>query len=417
MAFPNVSIQQVAKLGQRVPRSPSHRWHIRYEAHQIQPNMIAPVLPGETLKRASIKARLVSDPVKNPLIGWWSEHFLFYVKFRDLAGRDDFTEMLMDMDKSMSSYHSAASIPFYHQSEATPDRINYTKLCLQRIVEEFFRDDGETWDAQKIGEIPIAQIAQKSWMDSVVTEALFDAADEPTDDTGATAGEIERALHTWEFMRQIGMTDMTYDEYVGTYGVRGMVRDEPHRPELLRHDRDFAYPANTIDPTDGSPTSAMSWTKSVSVDKDRMFKEHGFVVGISVVRPKVYFKQQSGSAVSLLDNALTWMPAVMRDSPYTSMYHVDAGKGPVQVLTDGYWVDVRDLFIYGDQFTNIALTDTESNFVTLPTAANEKRYPFEADLDAMFVDAAGGNNLIREDGVCTMTILGTQTDQTPKLGG
>ncbi len=411
----NVQIQQVPQMGQRVLRSPQHRWHLRHEAYQIQPFLIAPVLPGETMKRANFKSRVVSDPVKNSLIGWWIEYYFFYVKMRDLAGRDDFTEMLMDIDKDISSYYSAASLPFYHQSEATPDRINWTKLCLQRVVEEYFRDEGETWDTQKIGEIPIAQIGQKSWLDSVVTDTKYAATDIATDDTGATAGELERALQQWEFMRSVGMTDMDYDQFLRTFGVN-IAKTEPHKPELLRYVRDWSYPANTVSGA-GDINSALSWSMSESIDKDRFFKEHGFIIGVTVARPKVYLGRQDGSAAGLLDNAMAWMPAIMRDEPYTSMRQVTAAKGPLQLLTDSYWVDLRDIYVHGDQFINFALTATDAGIMAIPTAANEKRYAAESDIDALFVDAAGGNNLIRQDGVVTLNILGTQVDQTPKVSG
>lgn len=409
----NIQVMPIGKTGTRKLRNPQHQWQVRHEPYQIQPFCIAPVLPGETLKRGSFKARVVTDPIKNPLVGWWIEYYFFYVKMRDLAGRDDFTAMMLDTGKDVSAYYAAADVKFYHQSEVTPDRINWTYLCLQRIVEEYFRDEGETWTTQNIDGVPLAQVNQRSWLDSVVNESAYEGVDVATDDTGATAGELERARQQWEFMRSVNMTDMDYDEFLRTFGVN-IAKTEPHKPELLRYVRDWTYPANTVDPTDGSVASACSWSVAESIDKDRFFKEHGFVVGVTVARPKVYRKNQDGSAAALLDNAMAWMPAIMRDDPFTSMRNVPVGTGPIQSLTDGYWVDLRDIFLYGDQFVNYAMTDTDSNMVTIPSTANEKRYATEADIDALFVTPVG-YNLVRQDGVATFNILGTQTDQTPTV--
>lgn len=415
-----VQIQQVNRMGQRVTRYPQHRWNIRAEAYQIQPICIAPVLPGETLKRAVFQSRVVSDPVKNSLIGWWTEYYWFYVKLRDLDGRDDFVDMLIDVDKDLSAYHEAADVKFYHAA-ASSDQIPWSKLCLKRVVEEYFRDEGETWDTQKIGTIPIAQIMQKSWLDSTINDTNYKSEDEivthtvGTPDT-AVARDVEDAMTRWEFMRSVGMIEMDYEDFLKTFGVR--VPDvEPHRPELIRYVREWSYPTNTVDPTDGSPTSALSWSIRERIDKDRFFKEHGFIFGCAVTRPKVYFSTQDAAAVTLMDTAFSWLPAIMRDEPFTSLKKVTAGQAPLKGNTDSYWVDVRDLLMYGDQFINFALSATDAGLVATPTVGLEKRYASEAQIDALFVDSAGGNNLIRQDGVISLAILGTQVDQTPTQAG
>jgi hypothetical protein len=68
---------------------------------------IAPVLPGETMKNLLLQARVVSDPIKNPLIGWWCEFYFFYVKHRDLDDRDVFTEMMVNPATTTSSLNEA----------------------------------------------------------------------------------------------------------------------------------------------------------------------------------------------------------------------------------------------------------------------------------------------------------------------
>ena len=126
----NVRIQDVPSLGSRRLRTPQHRWAIRQEAFQITPFAIAPVLPGETMKNLDWQSRVVSDPLNSPLVGWWKEYYWFYVKLRDLAGRDDFTAMLMDIDKDMSSYNDAATTEWYHGWNT----INWAKECCQRVT-------------------------------------------------------------------------------------------------------------------------------------------------------------------------------------------------------------------------------------------------------------------------------------------
>ena len=196
------------------------------------------------------------------------------------------------------------------------------------------------------------------------------------DNSTITASEVQRALMQWEFLRANNLTEMTYEDYLRSYGVR--VQEEvTNVPELIRYTREWSYPTNTINPTDGTPTSAVSWAVSERADKDRFFKEPGFIVGLSLIRPKVYLSEQRCAAIGLLSDAYAWLPAIMRDDPSTSIRQIAAGAGSIWPdQSAAFWVDIRDLFLYGDQFVNFSLSATDAGFVALPSAKDrELRYP------------------------------------------
>lgn len=400
----------------RKSRRPQHTWQVRAKPFEIQPFMIAPVLPGETLKSAMFQARVVTDPILNPIVGWWCEHMLFYVKHRDLAGRDDFTNMVLEQGYDLSSYNAAADTETYHPGPG----INWTQLALQEITEWYFRDEGESWDTyQSANGIPLAGLVGNSFLDSLTDETVVGDGDtiDTLDGTGmANVEDLSQSLTTWEFMRHNQLTNMDYEDWLATYGVQS-AKTEPHKPELLRFSRDFSYPTNTIDPSDGTPASAVSWAISERADKDRFFKEPGFIVGVTVTRPKVYLSNQKGAGVSMLNDALSWLPAILHDKPEVSLKQfvsgTGAGSGPLQASpTNGYWVDVRDLFMYGDQFVNFDLAETDANLIALPEADLDWKYPTEAMAKSFFVDSVTSDFLVRQDGVCNFNILGTQEDRT-----
>ena len=70
---------------------------------------------------------------------------------------------------------------------------------------------------------------------------------------------------------------------------------------------------------------------------------------------------------------------------------------------------MRDLFVHGDQFTDISLTSAQ-NRLGLPDISLNSRYPAFADIDAMFVTA--GTNKLKSDGVISFNIKGHQRDHT-----
>lgn len=393
----------------RIPRRPSHNFHLRHQPYQIQPFLLAPVLPGETLKSGVMQARAVTKPIRNPLIGWWLEYYFFYVKHRDLDEREDLTAMALDMNHDLSGLYEAASEPYYHFGGT----INWSKLCLKRVVDEYFRDEGEAWDGFNIGGMPSASINANGWWDTMMPLADWGEDDGVNVDLDAdgtiTTGEIDQARRMWEFMSANKLTKMDYEDFLATYGVRP-AKEELHKPELIRYVRDWTYPVNTVDPASGSPSSACSWVVSERLDKDRFFREPGFIFGVTVARPKVYLKNQIGSAAGLLNNAITWLPALLRDDPATSITEVASGTGPAPGTTGGYWVDVRDLLVYGDQFVNFDLAETDAGLVALPTAGLQRRFVSQTDVDNLFVGETGG--YISQDGRADLTILGTQADHT-----
>lgn len=404
----------------RVMRRPRHTFGIRTVPWALQPILIAPVLPGETMKNLFLQSRCVTDPIKNPLMGWWLEYYFFYVKHRDMVGRDDFVGMMLDIDKDMSSY-AAGSANLTHYV-ASGD-LNWFPLITDRIRDEYFRDKGEstgiTLTNPNGGSVSAVKIrTEESWLDSVLPDSSFPTRDLDTETGDVTTAEtFDRQYENWLFMRQNGMTQMTYEDYLATYGVKA-AKLEPHKPELLRYIREWQYPTNTVDPTNGTPRSAVSWSVSDRADKDRYFTEPGFIVGYQVVRPKVYLANQRSAAVGMLNNAFAWLPAIMADDPGTSLREMATGTGPLGGLSGNYWVDLKDLFMYGDQFLNFDHDQTAStgndffNAVQLPvTTTFQKKYPSNSDAAELFVDETTKKE-VRSDGVIQLVIAGRQTDTT-----
>jgi len=397
----------------RVTRSPRHQFQVQQKPFCIQPFLLAPVLPGETLKSAVMQSRAVTDPIKNGLVGWWLEYYFFYVKHRDLDGRDDFAAMMLDLDYNITAQQEAASVDFYNPANG----MNWAKKCLKRVVEEYFRDADETWNTAMIGNLPVAKVN----MDNVLNSAVLDDNFLGTEDVSLVVGaddavkasEIDATMRTWQFQREHGLTPMDYEDWLSTYGIKPKV-EENHMPELIRYIREWQYPTNTVDPSTGIPASAVSWAVAENMGKDRFFREPGFIFGVTVARPKIYLKNQDGAIANSLKGALDWLPAVMRDDPYTSLRKYAETDAPFSVVTDsnGYWLDVKDLFIYGDQFVNFANTDATKNFVALPTATLQSNYVSDADVQGLFSSA---NYNVRQDGVIQLSILGALQDTTPTV--
>nr|QJB21645.1 MAG: major capsid protein [Microvirus sp.] len=407
-----VKVSQVSTTAGRKLRRPEHPFQIIASPWQIQPFMLAPVLPGETMKSLLMQARVVSDPVKSSLIGWWTEHYFFYVKHRDLDDRDAFTAMMLEPAKDMTAQQSAASVPYYHQAGS----INWLEKCVKRITEEYFRDGDEAWNAGTLGGLPLAKVQAPGWTDNLTTVDPIDDADVNVDlnsDSNVMASEVERAMQQYQFMKMHNLTEMTYEDFLRAYGVRA-ARTELHRPELLRYSRNWSYPSATVNPADGVPNNAVVWSVAERADKDRYFAEPGFIVGVSVTRPKVYFSGQKSNVADYMMDAFSWLPPQLTNDMQVSLKKFAAGAGPISGAAEPYWLDVRDLLLYGDQFVNFSLTATDAGLVALPAADLAKKYVPESSITALFTYGAETTprKYIRQDGIVMLNVLSPQRDQT-----
>ena len=427
MARSPIIAASVPRMARR-QRSPQHPFSIRQRPWAITPFFIAPVLPGETLKNLMWSARVITDPIKNPITGWWLEYYYFYVKHRDLADSEEFQSMMLDpeWDDDAVDSSSASAVHYFHGAGINwLDHIT-RRICAGDANVTYFRNTGEAWDIATAGGLPLARVVGNNLWDSLMPAGDVTSADIDVDlnaDDTITASEVDEALRTWEMLHTNGMTDMTYEDYLATFGTR-LRKEELHVPELVRFVRRWAYPSNTIDPTTGAPSSAVSWSVQERADKDRFFKEPGFLVGFTVCRPKVYLSRQAGTATAVMNNLYAWLPAVLSGDAPASMLHQPDTTGLLGNVDDanGYWFDVKDLFLYGEQFVNHALDSDNANVVTLPAADLQRTYPASTDLKALFVDqddpeadppyTATAIN-IRQDGLVSLTIAGRQADTSP----
>ena len=186
---------------------------------------------------------------------------------------------------------------------------------------------------------------------------------------------------------------------------------------MLRYSREWTYPNNVVEPTTGVPVPGLSWGINLRVDKDRYFKEPGFIFGVSVARPKLYLGNQRGPASHLMQDGVSWLPIMLRDNDFASMKQVTkAGSILPTAAADGFWVDIADVFMHGDQFFHNTVEATQmpigGPIVALPEAGLNARFPSKAMVDALFKDVA--NNVLYQDGVMRLQVLGTLTDTTPR---
>lgn len=427
---PQVQIAPAYAAEARSTRRPQHKFNLRTKPYQIQPFLLAPVLPGETLKNLMIQAQVWSDPLAAGMrnIGWWCEYFFFYVKHRDLDGWEstgglghDLAAMMLNPAYDMTAHKTSAHAV---KTYAFKGSIDYTKACLERVVSEYFRDEGEDHNVASLDGLPLARIYGKGasdWAEKITLDANYTDRRvelDQDDDGDITLDEVSRAYGEWAALHDAGLVQMDYQDYLRTYGIASRQPEASpvhHRPEDIAHIREFTYPTNTVDPVTGAPSTAVGWRVANRLDKRIMMTEPGFLVGYNVIRPKVYLRPQKGSIAGSMTDVLSWLPALLHNEHDVSHKLFPAADGPLPALfTDpgGYWIDLRDLLLHGDQFVNYD-PGAAVPFVALPDATGQRRYAAEADIKAMFATPASGD--FEQDGLLSLSIIGRQKERSKNL--
>jgi len=407
-----VNIRDV-DFSKRKIRRPRHPYNVEQEPYQIQPHFIAQTIGGETLVSLRDQSRVVTDPVLNKLIGWWVEKHYFYVKLHQLA-HSGFVKMLTNEDQDPgSTLGTAADVKTFHNNA----KVDWTKECLEQVSAKWFRDAGETWNVPAIDGLPLAQLSRRNWANSLITETAYEAFDQTVPHTAGSpdtseAREIEVAMQTWRFMTEVEKEKWTYSDWLADQGIRDpdMIEFETEAPELLGSFVEWSYPTNTVDVTDGTVTSAVVWSMNNTI-KNKFMKDPGFILGVTVIKPKMYWIGQKGTMLDLLNHAFQWSPTVMDEFPSSSLIGHAASTVPLAAITgDAIVYDHKDLLMYGEQFVNHVI-DENDNGINIPEADADRLYPVTADLDALFVTPIG-KNLIRQDGVVSCRIKTRIEDTT-----
>lgn len=403
----------------RVGRYPKHTFRVNAKPFTLQPVMLARVLPGETLKNLYFEARMVTSPILNPIIGWKQEFYYFYVRITDLMD-DAIRDMFIDPengDLGATKGVGANDDAWY----TAKGGINWLQLATTRVCDAYFRDDGEaTADyLYEAGGYPIVQIRENTFLDSLTDQDLMPVGDDVADAT--TLADLDRLMDAFEQLRALGIASMSYEDWLRSNGIAIPNKDE-NKPELLARWSDFQYPSNHIgtDSTNqGVPTSAVSWVFRNGNRDPKFFKEPGFIVGYAVTRPKVYFGGLAGSAAGFAARAWDWMPNYLRGMPETQLKHFAVDTGPLgdrTTLADGYWLDMRDELLYGDQFQNVKAfgadpsTDYNNHLLPLPAGTDIKfKYPSKAMIDGLFTAATG---VVMADGYVSLSVKGHEVDYT-----
>jgi len=379
----------------RKRRQPNFPMAGRMKPFGLYPQMITPVLPGETLNEYEVKSRTISLPVRHPLFGAWLERWLVYVKITDID--PELSNMFLSTSYPTTGFTAAASEPRYFVKAG---QIDWARHCMEAIWNGFFADESERGGTiPKIDGVPLRGRKHVDWTHNLMfTPAGVTAADLPSNPDGQLTG--------LQMMALAGMSELTYEKYLAQYNVAPKdLQSLKGLPEILNYWASWAVPTNTIDPSTGGPSSCWAWGDTVKAEKPRRFTEPGFLVLVSCVTPKMFSEAIDASRVGDMWGFADFFPSYNLDDPAAGIVEIDGDNPTFSTAFGGaaqkLLVDHRDLLTHGEVFVNHAWNDGPYYIprITSQTlsggAADEQtvrgKYPALADVNNLFMENTLGS--------------------------
>ena len=136
---------------------------------------------------------------------------------------------LIDMfvnNTALTAHVVGADVPWTYTPKGG---IDFTAAAVKRIVEEYFRDDGELSTVATIDGVPLAQIygrGQNDWSMRLTSADDYEDRRVNLDIDGdgeIYVNDIERAYVEWAAAYDAGLIRMDYEDWMKTYGVSSVL--------------------------------------------------------------------------------------------------------------------------------------------------------------------------------------------------
>jgi hypothetical protein len=270
----------------RITRSPRFPVNTNGKFGAASPVAKIWVNPGETLNRLKFKARIQSSPIAKPLAGAYVDTWFFYVPHSvSWDGWHDFA-LSGTGTVTHTSGATAVSRPFFKNYSQTREKLY--ESAYAEIINIYFRGKGDV--AHSVGG-GLAQLPACDMTGERMALEDEDAIDQTINVSSGTLSlkEVSEKFAELRRLRKIEEWSTSYVDYLKRFGVNSK-QLSTIEPEMLGHVRKWVYPSKTISQSNGTTVQSYFCDIDMRLDKRRFFPEHGYIIGISSIRPKIVYE-------------------------------------------------------------------------------------------------------------------------------
>ncbi|QHZ60144.1 major capsid protein [Liberibacter phage pCLasHNQHF5] len=377
---------------------------------QLQPVLLAPTVGKETIEHFDINLNITSSTLKSSA-GYWHEFAVFYVPlisitdfYKNMAEYDD-QGNFAGVDKLARDDNPSFSSKNYYHSGG----INFIERCLKTVTSFFYRTkdkEGKSVaaSAYMYKGLPICDIHSSGYIQDFQT-------DEEAVEAERVSTESPQ-YKEWERMYASGKTEFTFKQYMRHFGLTvELIRKEEEKlreeypPELLGLYRSFEMPRNHFDLSKGDYVNNFKFNFKHVLCRGRQtkFLNHpGFFLGVMIMRPKVFAKDQISSHTSYMTN-MNWFLPELLDSAYRhGVVKYNKDQGPyANSRDDSYDINFADLYRRGEQFISVPSEKDPYTVVKNSINFGKDCYPTDAGIGSLY---DGVSHPFKYEGIVRMAV-------------
>ena len=273
---PRFVIGNAGKFGRLVP----------FHYHQV--------FAGESQHNIKTSLSLRSIPITPSMSGATVDVWYYYVPWR-LIWEDFPTWILGDSALTPPDTDTTHGQTMFG-SAVTGAQPHFLINGYAQIVNQYFREEHDQYSVSgNHAVLPIVDRTAETQGDED-----YEEEDETIDVSSGTLSvrEIERKRAKLAYERRVESLDGKYTSFLRAQGVNAN-EAIAQIPEFLGHYRKYVKPQRTINESTGNSVQHYNHECSFTLSKRRFFQEHGCVIGVYAIRPKVHLNGGSNADTTM----------------------------------------------------------------------------------------------------------------------
>lgn len=275
----------MANLARNI-RKPRHVLANAGDFGKLVPFSYHMVFAGESQHNIKTSLHFQSEPITPKLAGCTVDVWYYYVPHR-LVWEDFPTWVMGDSSLTMPSANGPYGRTLFADNTTGS---NYAPHFLangyEMIVNQYFREEHDAYDVttNTTATLPIVDRTAETQGDED-----YETEDETIDVSSGTLSirEIERKRARLAYERRVESLDGKYTSWLRAQGVNAN-EAVAQIPEFLGHYRKYIKPSQTVNDANGATVQMYKHECNFTLNKRRFFQEHGHVIGVYALRPKVH---------------------------------------------------------------------------------------------------------------------------------
>lgn len=276
----------MANLSRNI-RKPRHILANTGKYGRLMPFSYHHVFSGESQHNIKTSLTFQSNPITPRLSGATVDIWYYYVPHRLVWSQ--FPEWIMgDSAYTPETTNAVSGNELFNIGSSGSFMGHMLATSYEMIVNQYFREEHDQYVLSNTSTVaavlPIVDRTAETQGDED-----YEAEDETIDVSSGTLSvrEIERKRAKLAYERKVESLDGKYTSWLRAQGVNAN-EAVAQIPEFLGHYRKYIKPQQTVNESSGATVQMYKHECNFTLSKRRFFQEHGYVIGVYAVRPKIH---------------------------------------------------------------------------------------------------------------------------------